>query len=62
MNKTLMKAAEQLIRHCHDHYNPDGKCKCPFWQRYPYGHRGIRKPISWQIEQKKSTQRGGNRN
>ncbi|MCD8357474.1 MAG: hypothetical protein LUE11_13050 [Clostridia bacterium] len=51
MNKALTKAAEQLSQHCHSHYNPDGKCKCPFWQRYPYGHCGIRNPVSWCISQ-----------
>lgn len=48
MNKTPIKAAERLSQYCFDHYNPDGPCKCPFWDRYPYGHCNVSgKPFAW---------------
>lgn len=50
MNKTIIiKTAERLSQYCFDHYNPDGACKCLFWDRYPYGHCVLHMPLAWPI-------------
>jgi len=44
---SAIKAADQLSEYCFANHNPDGKCKCPFWETYPYGHCMLHKPLVW---------------
>ncbi|MDO5785557.1 MAG: hypothetical protein Q4P20_10900 [Eubacteriales bacterium] len=52
MSKRLPKiisAANELSHYCYSRYKPDGKCKCPFWEKYPYGHCVLHVPACWPI-------------
>lgn len=46
-DKKLISAANELSNYCYSQYNPDGKCKCPFWETYPYGHCVLHTPLVW---------------
>lgn len=59
----IISIANKLSQWCYDHYCDAGKCKCPFWDGYPYGHCAIGVPATWaMLRIKQNAQCDGNRN